>query len=208
MSKFDELDHRLGRHSETPNQNCPVCNPSAVNADDVAGVPKFWDYDDLGAPAFPDFGSIWKHRKEIVVFISAGGAKSTSGFWASPYIAVDHRETFTDTIQRTMYGNSTIQMEMGSGKWNPRVQDLASRQTLPSSDALRSPLGQDLPRWAEDQNRARLVAEIQKNRLFPITEITNTRWEDHSKDMVVIDSTVRVIRIPPMIDSYQMAMPF
>lgn len=214
MSRFDELDHRLGRHDDKPHPDCPICDPAlAVNAEkQVPRIPKFWDHEGPAAPAFPNFGDIWVHRGETLVFVTPdGGPSPKGGFWASPYTPIENAEKplidqiLKGTPHMTIIGT---QLEMGSGRYNSRVKTCGVTQRLPSETALSSPLGVDLPQWAQDKNRASLIVEMDRKKLFPVGEIVGTRWTDHDRDCVVIESSVRVIEIPPVVESYQMTMPF
>lgn len=213
MSRFDELDHRLGRHDDKPHPDCPICDPAlAVNAPPVPRIAKFWDHEGPGAPAFPNFGDIWMHRGETLVFVTPDRKNPKGGFWASPYATIDNPEK--SLIEQAMDGTNhmtqlaSIQLEMGSGQYNSRVKMLGVTQRLPSETALSSPLGVDLPRWAEEKNRAQLVVDMGRKKMFPVGEIVSNQWTDHARDCTVIESTVPAIEIPPVIESYQMTMPF
>jgi hypothetical protein len=211
MSRFEELDHRLGRHVE-PHPNCPICDPSvAVNAPPPLDTgPKYWDFDSI--PAFPNYGALWKHRDEIVTFVQANGNSGTpSGFWAPTSIVVEdpHRpviDTLIDAcIPRIMQKH--VQMEMGSGQWAPRVQQLAIKQILPNETARHSPLGVDLGKWSQDKNHAELIVKMSISKLFPVSEITHVSAPDLARDTTTITSVVRVIEIPSIEHSDQMTIP-
>ena len=63
MSRVAELDHRIGRHDERPDPNCPLCNPDVPFAptSTVAETgPKWWDSYGLEPPAYPDWGTVWR----------------------------------------------------------------------------------------------------------------------------------------------------
>jgi len=192
MSKFDELDHRLGHHDGKPNPTCAIClgEPSAFTAAPIGP----WDYADLGAPAFPDWGMVWNHYDELVTFVSPKG-EGPGGFWAriKPVKRLSPKESILNQIE----DRPEVQLELGSGKWHPRVKILQMKNVIPDEAGLASPLGVDLLTWAEDQNYAKLLVQLERQRMFPISDVTVQRRTLSPTNTTEIASNVRCIPLQP-----------
>lgn len=196
MSRFDDLDHRLGRHEGKPHPDCSVCNPALPKPVFTAR----WDFESPGAPAFPDWGSLWQHRGEVLVFINPdwGWSKPVTkgGFWV-PVIQtlLASKWPGESPPMSTVWGPQPKQMEFGSGQWAPRVHTMMYQNMIPDEAGLSSPLGVDLVKWAETQNHAKLIVGLSKSREFPISEVRHERSSDSATRATIIRSSVRTIPV-------------
>lgn len=222
MSRFDEMDHKLGRHEGAPCAECTLCDPTSAQA--IALVKeRYWDFEGGGQPSrLPDFGSLWYQNPErMSVFVTpeTGATSSIAGFWVNAWDIPDltmmiPNKNRLDSQKKPLKiidgishaeisGVGEIQMEFGSGAFHERVTSMAVITRLPAEDVLRSPLGADLSEWAEDKNHATLLVQMKKDGMIPISEIEHTKRTDAS-GLVVMTGTVKAIKRPERLSTDQM----
>ena len=204
MSRVAELDHRIGRHDERPDPNCPLCNPDVPFAptSTVAETgPKWWDSYGLEPPAYPDWGTVWRrvHKdgaETAYAFVNPGG-KEPGGFWVPLSLRYEESLKTTDSFWIFDRAAPAIQTELGSGKWSKKTRMMEAAQTLPSEAALSSPLGVDLPQMAKEQNRAKLIVGMREEHWFPVSEVEDRISEEAATNLTKVQSRVYTVSLPP-----------
>jgi hypothetical protein len=197
MSRFDELDHKIGRHESVPNLNCPICNPKAPREPSAVKIAA-----EKIQPMFARWGDVWRSPDGPKVFVNPylhGGKNDKGGYW------VDASAPIPDPPKNLPKGltyfsilppNVATQMEFGTGEWAPETKGLVVTNALPSAAALRDPLGVDLPKWAAEQNLARLIMKIRDQNWFPVSEVFFSQREDHLTLRTNIEAGVQAIPRP------------
>lgn len=201
MSRFDDLDHRLGRHEDKPHPDCAICVPQQTRAEErierFVGGSTF--YSDAIVPAFPNWGDFWV-TDGLRVFVNsrAEAHGHAGGFWADTSTQI--RGIGRSLIDEMVHGESP-QLELGSGKWATGVEILIDRHTIPNEVGRSSPLGTNLEQWAREQNHAKLIVELARNLMFPVSETIHSATEEMITDTTIVQSKVYAVRLPKALDT-------